>query len=108
MLHNFQTVYVINSTTKEGFPKTILESMRDKMPAIISDAKGKPKIIVQNGTKSNIFKCGDQNSLYELKILFLTKNELEIKEIIDFNYKQVINNYSCITIAKQNMDIYQT
>lgn len=99
-------LYVMPSF-KEAFGITLLESMCSRIPAIISDADGGPKEIVNNGAKCEIFKCGDSNSLFEQMLLFFNKTEQEIDEITEFNFRHVTNNYTWGTAAQKYVNVFK-
>ena len=90
----------ILSSSYEGLPNVLLESLVLKKFIISSDCRTGPKEILLNGNGGLLFKVGDYKKLSEL-IIFFNENKKKceimlkksVKALDRFNYNKNLNMY---------------
>lgn len=101
-------VFVCPSICSETGPRTVIESLAQKVPCIVSDTTGN-RYLIKDGVNGKIFKMNDSKELSEIlnmvcndkKILKEWKSNLprinsekeRSKEMIEL-HKEILNNYS--------------
>ena len=80
-------VFVLTSTY-EGLPNVLIESLYLKKYIISSDCPTGPKEILNNGQYGDLFKVGDYNQLFKLLKNFNNKSK-KIKYKINQGYKSL-------------------
>ena len=97
---------MVNASSIEGLPMTILEAMAAKVALIVTPVGAVPKVI-QHGVNGVIFPTGDVAGLVK-EICSLIDDPSRRESLIERAYQDVRDRFSCATMLRQYKQIYES
>ena len=95
---------LVNASSIEGLPMTILEAMAAKVALIVTPVGAVPKVI-QHDHNGLIVKCGDSQGLAH-QLCSLIDHPKKRQNLINQSYKDVCDKFSSRLMASRYRDIY--
>lgn len=96
---------MVNASSTEGLPLTILEAMAAKVAVIVTPVGAVPKVI-QRGINGVIFPAGDELGLVK-EICSLIDDPSRRKSLTERAYQDVCDRFSSATMVRQYKQIYE-
>ena len=97
---------MVNASSIEGLPMTILEAMAAKVALIVTPVGAVPKVI-QHGVNGVIFPAGDDLGLSK-EICSLIDDPSRRESLTERAYQDVCDRFSSATMVRQYKQIYES
>jgi len=99
-------VFVLSSVL-ESCPLALLEAMAMKTPVVATDV-GAVSEMVEHGRTGFVVPPADAEALAEAVLTVLARPKEQVRDLVDEARKTVERRFSLVTIAKQQLQVYQS